>query len=79
MCLQLAVENCYQPNRNNNMTVIELTNHQNLETFTSLLKTVLSNYPQVKVVLPAALTVLICVSIIWLPVYENNVLKIIVF
>jgi hypothetical protein len=79
MCLQLAVENCYQPNRNNNMTVIELTNHQNLETFTSLLKTVLSYYPQVKVVLPAALTVLICVSIIRLPVYENYVLKITVF
>ncbi|XP_033608867.1 fatty acid synthase [Cryptotermes secundus] len=47
MCLQLAMENCYQPNRNNNMTVIELTNHQNLETFTSLLKMILSYYPQV--------------------------------
>lgn len=48
MCLQLAVENFYQPNRNNNMTVIELLNHQNVETFTSLLKNLVSYYPQVK-------------------------------
>jgi hypothetical protein len=51
MCLQLAMENCQWPGRNTNVTVIELTNHHNLETLTSHLKTLVPYYLQVKGIL----------------------------
>ena len=51
MCLQLVMGNCQQPGRNTNVTVIELTNHQNLETFTPHLQNLVPYYLQVKGVL----------------------------
>jgi hypothetical protein len=62
MCLQLVVENCYQADRNANMTVIEIASRHEPETLAPVLKTALSYYSQVEGVLSAAL---IYVSVIY--------------